>query len=46
VIPEDVGKMAAKAGVKTVIMTHFGPTITPKDDSVSYVDEARKYFSG
>jgi ribonuclease BN (tRNA processing enzyme) len=46
VTPEDVGKMAAKAGVKMVIMTHLGPTITPNDDYVRYVDEAKKYFSG
>jgi ribonuclease BN (tRNA processing enzyme) len=29
-----------------VIMTHLGPTITPNDDYVRYVDEAKKYFSG
>ena len=43
---EDVGKMAAKAGVKTVLMTHFSPTIDPKDNYQRYVDGARKYFSG
>ena len=46
VTPEDVGKLAAKAGVKTVVMTHLGPTVTPNDDYQRYVEEAKKYFSG
>jgi ribonuclease BN (tRNA processing enzyme) len=46
VTPEDVGKMAAAAGVRTVVMTHLGPTIDPADDYQRYVDEAKKYFSG
>jgi ribonuclease BN (tRNA processing enzyme) len=46
VTPEDVGKMATKAGVKTVVMTHLGPTVTPNDDYQRYVYEAKKYFSG
>lgn len=46
VTPEDVGKMAAKAGVKTVVMTHLSPTADPKDDHQRYVDVAKKYFSG
>jgi len=46
VTPEDVGKMAAKAGVKTVVMTHLGPTVDPKDDYQRYVEGAKKYFPG
>ena len=46
VTPEDVGKMAAKAGVKTVVMTHLGPRVDPNDDYQRYVDEVKKYFSG
>ncbi len=46
VTPEDIGKMAAKAGVKAVVMTHIGPTSDPKDDFQRYVDEAKKYYSG
>jgi ribonuclease BN (tRNA processing enzyme) len=38
--------MAAKAGVKTVVMTHLGPTVDPEDDYQRYIDEAKKYFSG
>jgi ribonuclease BN (tRNA processing enzyme) len=46
VTPEDIGKMAAKAGVKAVVMTHLGPSLNPNDDYQRYVDEAKKYFSG
>jgi ribonuclease BN (tRNA processing enzyme) len=46
VTPEDIGKMAAAAGVKAVVMSHIGPTIDANDDYQRYVDEAKKYFSG
>jgi ribonuclease BN (tRNA processing enzyme) len=46
VTPEDIGKMAAKAGVKAVVMTHIGATVDPNDDYQRYVDEAKKYYSG
>jgi ribonuclease BN (tRNA processing enzyme) len=46
VSPEDIGKMAAKAGVKAVVMTHLGPSPNPNDDYQRYADEAKKYFSG
>jgi ribonuclease BN (tRNA processing enzyme) len=46
VTPEDIGKMAAKAGVKAVVMTHLGPTANPDDDYQRYVDGAKTYYSG
>jgi ribonuclease BN (tRNA processing enzyme) len=46
VTPEDIGKMAAKAGVKAVVMSHLGPSLTPNDDYQRFVDEAKKYYSG
>jgi ribonuclease BN (tRNA processing enzyme) len=46
ITPEVVGKMAAKAGVKTVVMTHLVATVDPSDDYQRYVDGAKKYFSG
>ena len=46
VTPEQVGRMAATAGVKTVVMTHLSPTVDPKDDYQRYVDAAKKFFSG
>jgi ribonuclease BN (tRNA processing enzyme) len=46
VTPEDVGRMATAAGVKTVVMTHLTPTVDPKDDYQRYADGAKKFFSG
>jgi ribonuclease BN (tRNA processing enzyme) len=43
--PENVGKMAARAGAKTVVLTHL--TFTPNEtDYAAWADEVRKYFSG
>jgi ribonuclease BN (tRNA processing enzyme) len=46
VTPEDVGKMATKAGVKSVVMTHFSPSVDPNDDYQRYADGAKQFFSG
>jgi hypothetical protein len=46
VTPAEVGKMAAAAGVKTVVMTHLSPTVNPNDDYHRYVVAAQKYFHG
>jgi ribonuclease BN (tRNA processing enzyme) len=43
--PENVGKMAARAGVKTVVLTHL--TFTPNEtEYAAWADEVRKHFSG
>jgi len=46
VTPTQVGQMAAAAGVKTVVLTHFSPTVNPKDDYQRYVDAAKKAYAG
>lgn len=46
VTPEDIGKMAAKADVKAVVMTHLGPSVDPSDNYQRYIDVAKKYYSG
>jgi ribonuclease BN (tRNA processing enzyme) len=46
VSPRYVGELAAKAGVKTIVMTHLSPSADPNDDYHRYVEEAKKYFSG
>jgi ribonuclease BN (tRNA processing enzyme) len=46
VTPADIGKMAAKAGVKSVVMTHLGPSVDPKTEYPAYVEEAKKFYSG
>jgi ribonuclease BN (tRNA processing enzyme) len=46
VTPQDVGKMAQKAGVKAVVMTHLGPTVDPNEDYQHYRSAAQKFYSG
>jgi Beta-lactamase superfamily domain len=36
VTPEEVGRLAAQAGVKTVVMTHLSPSSDPNDDFARY----------
>jgi ribonuclease BN (tRNA processing enzyme) len=38
--------MARKADVKTVILTHIGPTTDPNDTFARYIDEVPKSFCG
>lgn len=44
--PDEVGKMAARAEVKTVVLTHLLPTVDEHDDYQRYVPEVKKFFSG
>ena len=46
ITPEEGGKIAAKAGVKTLVMSHLPPTVNPGDDFQRYVEAAKKHFSG
>ena len=41
VTPEDIGKMAAKAGIKAVVMTHLGPSTNPRK-TISAMSTKRK----
>jgi ribonuclease BN (tRNA processing enzyme) len=43
-LPEDLGKMAERANVKTVVMTHLPPS--PNNDYSRYIDEVKKHYSG
>jgi ribonuclease BN (tRNA processing enzyme) len=38
--------MAAAAGVKSVVLTHFAPTVDPEDDYLRYVEDVKKFYSG
>jgi ribonuclease BN (tRNA processing enzyme) len=45
-LPDEVGKLAARAGVKAVILTHIPPTGDPNDDYLRFVEQVKKHFSG
>jgi ribonuclease BN (tRNA processing enzyme) len=45
-LAEEVGKMAAQAGVKTVLLTHLPATGNPKEDYQRFADGVKKEFSG
>jgi ribonuclease BN (tRNA processing enzyme) len=42
--PDDVGKMAAQARVKTVVLTHL--TAKPDNDYTAWANQVKKYFPG
>jgi len=44
--PEEVGKVAARAGVKTVVLTHLPATGNPNDSYERFVAEVNKNFAG
>jgi ribonuclease BN (tRNA processing enzyme) len=46
ITPRGVGELAAKAGVKSIVMTHLGPTIDPEDNYQRYIESAREFYSG
>jgi ribonuclease BN (tRNA processing enzyme) len=46
VSPEQVGEMAARAGVKTVVLTHLPLTADPKDEYARWGELVKKHFSG
>jgi ribonuclease BN (tRNA processing enzyme) len=43
--PEQIGQMAARAGVKTVVLSHLGPR-PGTDDYSDWAAEVKKHFSG
>jgi ribonuclease BN (tRNA processing enzyme) len=44
--PDEVGKMATRAGVKTVVLTHLPATADSKDDYKRFGEQVKKHFSG
>ena len=44
--PEDVGRVAFQAGVKTVVLTHFVPGDDPSITDEQWTEGVRKYFKG
>lgn len=45
-LPEDVGKVAAQAGVKTLVLSHFVPGDNPTITDEQWAEGVRKHFSG
>jgi ribonuclease BN (tRNA processing enzyme) len=45
-MPEAVGKLAAKAGVKKVVLTHVVPSPNPRESHKRYIDEAKQFYTG
>src|SRR5438093_270626 len=46
ITPEEIGKMAASADVKTVVLTHLPATADPKDEYKRFGEQVKKHFSG
>jgi ribonuclease BN (tRNA processing enzyme) len=45
-LPEDVGRIAAQAGVKTLVLTHFVPGDDPSITDADWAEDVRKHFKG
>jgi ribonuclease BN (tRNA processing enzyme) len=45
-LPEDVGKIAARAGVKTLVLSHFVPGDDSSITDEQWAEGARKHFKG
>jgi len=46
ITPEQIGQLAQKANVKSVVLTHYAPGLDGETDLSKYTDGVRKYFSG
>jgi Metal-dependent hydrolases of the beta-lactamase superfamily III len=44
--PEEVGKLATKSRVKSVVLTHFVPGRDTEHDADAYVTGVRRYYTG
>ena len=45
-LPEDVGRVAARAGVKTLVLSHFVPGDDPSITDEQWAEGARRHFKG
>lgn len=45
-MPEELGKLAAKAGVEAVLLTHVVPGLDGETDMSRYAAGVRKHFGG
>lgn len=45
-VPEDVGRIAARAGVATLVLSHFVPGDDPSITDEQWTEGVRKHFNG
>jgi len=45
-VPEEVGKLAARAGVKMVVLTHLAPALDEDINFSAFTTGVRRYYSG
>jgi ribonuclease BN (tRNA processing enzyme) len=46
ITPDEIGKMATRANVKTVVLSHFLPATDPKDEYERLGKQVNQHFSG
>ena len=46
ITPDEIGKLATRANVRTVVLSHFLPATDPRDDYERLAEQVNKYFSG
>ncbi|MEH0166794.1 MBL fold metallo-hydrolase [Paucibacter sp. JuS9] len=46
ITPEQIGELAARAGVRTVVLTHISPGLDGETDASRYTAGVRKHFGG
>ncbi|MCF8210414.1 MAG: MBL fold metallo-hydrolase [Rhodoferax sp.] len=46
ITPEQIGQLAQKSNVKSVVLTHYAPGLDGETDLGKYTDGVRKYYSG
>jgi ribonuclease BN (tRNA processing enzyme) len=46
IVPEDLGKLAAEAGVKTLVLSHFVPGDDPSITDEMWTEGVRKHYGG
>ncbi len=46
ITPDEIGKMATRANVKTIVMSHLLPATDPKDEYERLGEQVNKHFTG
>jgi ribonuclease BN (tRNA processing enzyme) len=46
ITPDEIGKMATRANVNTIVLSHFLPATDPKDGYERLAEQVSKHFSG